>query len=791
MADRLTVKRPHLSTKTNREEIHEAQDLVSAQLHLVDPEPTGVDNPRKGDEPYDDGEGLGSAKGLERHAKRWGWFVNEASRQSHNRQMMAKCEAFYDSEQWEAEDAQIVRDRGQNPVVYNEIKPTIDFLIGTERRSRVDFYVVAEDEGDEAEEDAQNKTKLLKYLDDVNKAAFERSYAAEDCFKAGLGWLEVGLRGDRSGVPIFIGAESWRNILWDSKAQRRDLSDARYFFRVKVVDLDIAEAIFPDKVEQLRAAAQTGDVVAGSMGWRGQDGLIGGLDAFNELSDRDTGLSGSVGAIVDSLNCRDRVMLIECWYREPMKRDPMVGGMSDPVEFRTVVAIMTESETLLEAESPYKHDGPPFIPIWCYRNRRTGLPYSLALPLLGPQEALNHRMSKSLYEASANQMEIEQSAIDEETGMGLEELRDEWNRPDGVAVYADGALQNNRVRRRDNPNAAKEQLMLAEADKQTIRAMSSVNEENRGLRSAATSRVAMDAKAERGSVGTAELFDNLLLARQMEGEITLSLAEQYVKQPITVRVAGESGSKVDRVKLNEPVAGGYRNDITTRRTHFVVGEQAWKQSYAEAAFESLMNVLTQLASAAPAVVVNLLDVVFEMHPNLPRKKAILSRIRAINGQQDENGKMTPEQAAAQQQKQALAKAQFEAEMAKVQAEIHKARAQGDKLDADAILTRVTALYEAAQAAQVIGMTPAITPIADEILLSAGYVQPAGGTPNVIGPEVANQAQGQLGRASGSPIQTGPGMGGPGVPQNALPVLQQGDGAQRGIETQRPDGAIPQ
>jgi hypothetical protein len=33
--------------------------------------------------------------------------------------------------------------------------------------------------------------KLLKWLDDSNLAPFERSWAAEDAFKAGIGWIEV------------------------------------------------------------------------------------------------------------------------------------------------------------------------------------------------------------------------------------------------------------------------------------------------------------------------------------------------------------------------------------------------------------------------------------------------------------------------------------------------------------------------------------------------------------------------------------------------------------------------
>ena len=383
-----------------------------------------------------------------RHDKRKSWFLAEASRQASNRAMMAKCEGFYDGTQWEHEDAERVRERGQNPVVFNEVKPTIDWLIGTERKSRVDFVVVAADEGEAASDDATLKTKLLKYLDDANRAVFERSYAIEDAFKAGLGWMEVGLRGDPSGPPIYIGAESWRNILYDSQGSKRDLSDARYLFRIKVVDRDVAEAL---------------------------------------------------------------------------------------------------------------------------------------------------------------------------------------------------------------------------------------------------------AKQEQGTLLTMELFDNLLFARQMEGEITLSLAEQFLTQPLTIRVAHE-GNKYDYAKLNQPQDDGtFLNDITQRKASFVIGEQAWKLSYAEAAFDSLMQVLSQLASSAPQVVVGMLDVVFEMHPNLPRKKAILERIRQVNGQSDPDGKETPEQQAAKQQQQQVAQAQFEAQMAQIKASIRESQAKGEKLEAEAMAKRLEGLYMSAQA----------------------------------------------------------------------------------------------
>jgi hypothetical protein len=106
---------------------------------------------------------------VERHRRLMSWFDQEMRRQSHNRFQMALDEDYYDSIQWQADEAAEVKARGQNPVVYNETKPMIDWLIGVERRTRVDFKVYSRDGTPEGDNDAQVKTKLLKYLQDVNR----------------------------------------------------------------------------------------------------------------------------------------------------------------------------------------------------------------------------------------------------------------------------------------------------------------------------------------------------------------------------------------------------------------------------------------------------------------------------------------------------------------------------------------------------------------------------------------------------------------------------------------------
>jgi len=700
----------------------------------------------------------------ERHERYKSWFLNEATRQAANRALMAKCEAFYDGNQWKHEDAESVRNRGQNPTVFNEVKPTIDWLIGTERRTRVDFVVIADQDDVGADDDARLKTKLLKYLDDTNRASFERSYAFEDAVKAGLGWIEVGLRGDKSGVPVYIGAESWRNILYDSQANKRDLTDARYLFRIKVVDLDVAKTLFPDKEKELDSCVQTGDDSEIFRNWLGGTGLISSLDDFG----RNDSIDYMTAKPVDLFNARERVMLLEAWIREPKRNEvPNEFGIADPVTFQIKCCVMTEKDILIESWSPFKHDRFPFIPVWAYRNRRTGLPYGPILQLIGPQEALNHRMSRSLYEASVNQVWLEEDAFNPEV-MDIDEIRRELDSPDGTAIFARGALAGNKVKDRPSMQEAQFQLSLAQQDIQSIRMMAGVNGENRGLDTNSISGKAVLAKQEQGSLLTMEMFDNCVFARQMEGEMTLSLAEQFLTQPMTIRTASDSG-RYDYAMINQPTQDGeYLNDITLRTAHFVVGEQAWKQSFAESAFESLMQVMTQLASAAPQVVVAMLDVVFEIHPNLPKKSAILQRIRQVNGQTADDGKMTPEQQAAKQQQAQVAQAQFQAQMAQLQADIRSSQAKGEKLEADAMAKRLEGLYLSAQAAQVLALAPQITPIADELLKSVGF-KDQGGQPMIDSGAVVPQQQPQ---------------------QSPVPPMQQLDGAMAGSQTPIADGVNP-
>jgi hypothetical protein len=187
---------------------------------------------------------LDSDRARRLHGRLWSWYEQEREKQSANRLEMALDEDYYDGLQWREDDADALEERGQAPLVFNFAAQKIDWMIGTERRTRVDHKILARKGGQEAIDDADRKTKLMKYVSDVSNAGLARSFAFSEAVKVGIGWLEEGARSDITDEPLYSGWESWRNMLWDSCGRSLDGSDWRYVVRLKSIDLDMAVAPF-------------------------------------------------------------------------------------------------------------------------------------------------------------------------------------------------------------------------------------------------------------------------------------------------------------------------------------------------------------------------------------------------------------------------------------------------------------------------------------------------------------------------------------------------------------------
>jgi hypothetical protein len=626
------------------------------------------------------------------------WYYYEKEKQSLNRLDMAMDTDYYDNMQWDPDDASALRERGQMPLVYNEVAPMADWLIGTERRSRVDWKVLPRTEDDVQIADA--KTKVLKYVSDVNRVPFVRSRSFADAIKAGVGWMDDGARDDPTQDILYSKYEDWRNVLWDSAGSYElDLSDSRYLFRWRWVDEDIAMLLFPKRRRQIAMAIEEATTYT-TDGWEEETWYTS-----HDIANLKTGTlyASGVGSPADAK--RRRVKLIECQYRKPARTQivgdgPMQGAIFNPADrrlgelvaatgsmivdrvmMRTHIAVFTESHLLGMGPSPYRHNRFSLTPIWCYRRSRDRLPYGVIRRVRDIQQDINKRASKALFMLNTNQVLAEEGATED-----WDTLRDEADRPDGLIVYKAGR----KLEIRRDTDAATGQLQMMELGVRSIQRSAGVADENMGRQTNAVSGKAIEARQLQGSVITTEPFDNLRLAVQIQGEKQLSLTEQWYTDARVIRLTGAKGA-IEWLRINQPEqqADGtvrYFNDITASAADFIVSEQDYAGTLRQVMFESLNQLAGRLP---PDISLRVLTIAMEFS-DLPNKAEIADQFRKMTGERDPSKPMSPdEKQAADQEQQALDEAaaiQREAARAALEEQIAKVRetnARAAKLEAEA------------------------------------------------------------------------------------------------------------
>lgn len=626
------------------------------------------------------------------------WYYYEKDRQSANRLEQAIDADFYDNIQWAQEDAAELKDRGQMPLVFNEVAPMVDWLIGTERRTRVDWRIMPRTEDDVDLADV--KTKVVKYVGDINRVQFNRSRAFADAVKSGVGWVDDGVRDDPTQDILYSRYEDWRSVLWDSAAYELDLSDSRFLFRWRWVDEDIALAMFPERAHVIRSGVEEAQHASASDweedGWYSSEELLSGAQ-------HGTLRAAGVGMAIDAK--RRRVKLIECQYRMPVMSKIVADGpmrgmffnqhdqalssalaqhggtIIDKVVMRMHIAVFTEAHLLAMGPSTYRHNRFTLTPVWCYRRGRDRLPYGVIRRVRDIQQDLNKRASKALFMLNTNQIIADEGAVDD-----WDTARDESSRPDGVIIKKSG--KEFTIRR--DTDAATGQIQMMTLDAQSIQKSAGVSQENMGRQTNAVSGEAIKARQLQGGVVTTEPFDNLRLATQVQGEKQLSMVEQFYTEEKVVRLTGAKGA-LEWVKINQPEVqadGTVRwiNDITASAGDFVVSEADYAGTLRQVMFEALNQLANRLP---PEVALRVLTIAMEFS-DLPNKDEVADQIRKLTGERDPSKPMTPDeeaqaQQAAQQQAEAaqFAREQALATLEEQRAKVREINARATKLEMDA------------------------------------------------------------------------------------------------------------
>ncbi|EDM70826.1 putative phage portal protein [Roseobacter sp. AzwK-3b] len=387
---------------------------------------------------------LDSEHTAELHDRLIGHYLRELEAQGNARRLMQRDEQYYNHDQWSKDDLAVLEARGQQPLTYNVIAQSINWVLGTERRTRIDYKILARRK--QGRRNAEKKSHLIKYLSDVNRTPFHFSRAFADAAKVGLGWIECGVRDDSEGEPLYERYESWRNVIYDTAAQEEDLSDGRFIFRTKWVDVDRACAMFPDREGIVRSSVSSHFEWGAFMDRHGDDAMDSQEYLATEHGEYYTSIEHPTYA-------RDRVRLIEAWFKIPVTEKRMAGGqfageIYDPESMghtaslaeegaevrerltdRVYVMIMTLRGVLWMSPSPYRHNRYPFTPIWGYRKADDNTPYGLIRGMIPAQDDINKRLSKALSIINTNKVIMDEGAVE-----NLDEFEEEISRPDSIII---------------------------------------------------------------------------------------------------------------------------------------------------------------------------------------------------------------------------------------------------------------------------------------------------------------------------------------------------------------------
>lgn len=672
------------------------------------------------------------------------WRRQARIAQADNRAEMATDEDFYDGIQLSTEDLFILNDRGQPVTVFNVIANTINWILGTERRSRIDSRVLPRKQSGATS--AKAKSKMMKYTQDCSKGEYEWSFAFEECVKAGLGWLETGIRSN-GDEPIFVKNEKWRNMWYDHLGMSLDGSDWRFQIREKWVDLDIAIGMFPDREGALKLIAENVNAL--------YPYLPDDTDVIDEASEFD--LESEIDALFGGSDSglRERLKMVEMWYRVPdrvkllkMRDDDTPFGALDGTIFRaehqdhqylvrggyatltdarilTVrCAIWTGSTYLQDILTPYNHNRFPFTPIFCYRRKRDGAPYGVIRNLRDPQSDLNKRRSRALFLLSSNRVIADKGAVDDKV-----EAMEEIQRPDGWVELNSGK----KLEIQKDQEIASSHVELARDDERFIHNISGVTGELLDQPRTGLSGIAIGKLQNQGQVTQGVFFDNLYYALQAEGEIRLSLIEQFYDQKKEYRITGDQ-QKDEFITINEEKPDGtIENNITQSKADFIIGKQDFRETIRLSMLEMLSELVTNLSKSMPQVALSLLDMVVDYMDDLPNKHELVARIRKINGQDGPEDELTPEQKEERKQieRQKLMKqeameqinnAMIQADLAVKQATAAEKSSKVMKDRVEAAMKKLEGFLKALEVAGTLKATPDLAKAADNLLEDAANVE---------------------------------------------------------------------
>lgn len=591
-------------------------------------------------------------------------WTNEIRMQPAWRVGADKAAEYYAGNQLDPDQAGELEMKGLGELITNLIAPTVNILLGTEAKTRSDWRVIADT--DDHQEVAEAQSAKLFEAERETRADRACSDAYAQQLISGIGWVEVTRDGNPFNYPYKVQPIHRREMFWDWRAKRPDLSDAKYIVRKRWYDIDEACNFFPEAADVIRAAGS---------GWpafwleRAKEDvqLMHAFDAERRISLEDWEWR--------NLNSRT-VAITEVWYRIYTKglilelpTGPVIFDMKNMAHVTAVATgkIWPRQARYTKLRRAFFVGGHkmmdddmgvsalPYIPFWGFREDLTGVPYGIVRSMIGPQDEVNARRRKLMWQLSAKRVVIDSDALDTRYN-DFSDVAGEVARPDAVVVLNPSRKNAAGFSVDANVGLSDQQFKIMEESKQAIQEVAGVFNAQMGRESSATSGLAINSLVEQGNTGSAEINDNYRFARRLVGERLLELINEDMANTPTQTVVGEYGTKRKTIQLNVPTIDPetglqyLENDVTKAKTKVALEDVPSTPAYRA----QMQVMLAEVMKSLPPEMQAIMAPYFIESTELKDRHEIAARIKQSMGMVDpQTGEdLDPQVAALQQQLQA-------------------------------------------------------------------------------------------------------------------------------------------
>jgi hypothetical protein len=383
-----------------------------------------------------------------------------------HREEAVKCFDYKENRQWTKAELQDLAARGQPPTVNNQVKVTIDRIVGQFVQVKTKT-VFKPRNGEHDQPGADGMTDVYNYIRQSSGLEYEERDAVEDGATGGFGCLEVAIEGDE----VIVKAEDCFAVLPDPRFRRYDWNeDARYIIRYKWVDEAYLKELYPKKKAAIGNLFTDGGVVE-----------LANVDALRGETYLDYK--------------RNRVRLIECQYKKREDGDEHL-----------CIGVFTKGILFEHGKSKRKRFS--FVPYMADR-KKNGAPYSRIWTALSMQDAINKRESKALALLTLNQATYEEGAIG---NMTKEELSVQMAKPDGIIPLEEGYFE--RFKLDKNLELAQSQNLMHQQAKADFRSITGINPDALGEKSEMRSGIGVQRKVAMTGLVIAPMFDNFKRTRE-------------------------------------------------------------------------------------------------------------------------------------------------------------------------------------------------------------------------------------------------------------------------------------